>query len=402
MAVVAVSLSLLFGFSALSVDLWRLYLVRNQMQVAADAAALAAATSLLKINSGSISAAKNLATTILQNNQFVNGTNNTTITLNIPPGANPNGTSPTYANDSNYARVSISQNVTPFFAQFLGISSVPVKASAVGGPQPLSTCVLALATSGSGCFYKTGSGALTISQGSLCVNSNHSTALINNGSGKITVGQCNISGGYSGSINGSVSTYTSPTADPFASLTLPAAPTSWNYYNYSTSWGSSTLYPGVYLGGITISGYASVNFQPGVYTLYGGGLSIGTYGTVSGSGVCFYNTGTNNIFSSSQYGDIQISNYGTVSLSAPTSGSYLGMLCLQDPNNTQTVSLTANSSSTLAGNIYCPTAGVSFNCAGNISKPVGAIVCKTYSHSGGGSMSMGTNYGLAGYAKLYN
>jgi hypothetical protein len=145
-------------------------------------------------------------------------------------------------------------------------------------------------------------------------------------SGNITVPTVDIVGGYSGNINSKVTTGVAPVTDP---LYYVPAPTwllgSCDQINYSVSSGSVSIKPGVYCGGITISGSANVTALPGTYVLMGGGLNV-SGGKFSGTGVTFYNTG-NMIYS---YAPIQTQNNPTISLAAPTSGSLSGILFFQD------------------------------------------------------------------------
>ena len=105
-----------------------------------------------------------------------------------------------------------------------------------------------------------------------------------------------------------------------------------DFTNYSqTAYASYTLNPGVYCGGIKFGGVNAITFNPGVYILDGGGMSIGPGGgvaSVTGTGVNFYSTGTN-----STYAGITITNgVQSVQLSAPTSGSMAGLVYYQDPS----------------------------------------------------------------------
>ena len=91
---------------------------------------------------------------------------------------------------------------------------------------------------------------------------------------------------------------------------------------------SGTLNPGVYCGGITVSGNGvSATFSSGTYILLGGGLQIKGGANATGSGVMFYNT-YNSTYS---YSPIVVSASSTT-LSAPTSGTYEGVLFFQDRN----------------------------------------------------------------------
>ncbi len=72
----------------------------------------------------------------------------------------------------------------------------------------------------------------------------------------------------------------------------------------------------------------------------------------------FYLTGTN-----STYGSVNMSNGVSVTLSAETSGSYLGVLFYQDRSITSAANATFAGGATeaLTGSLYFPTTAVSFS-----------------------------------------
>jgi hypothetical protein len=80
---------------------------------------------------------------------------------------------------------------------------------------------------------------------------------------------------------------------------------------------------------------------------------------VQGDGVTIYNTGTAS--GSSGYRGINITGGSTVQLTAPTSGTYQGILFFEDPNVSistglaQTSSVSGTSSSYFTGAMYFPT-----------------------------------------------
>jgi hypothetical protein len=127
--------------------------------------------------------------------------------------------------------------------------------------------------------------------------------------------------------------------------------------------GTATLNPGTYCGGIKIQPGGRVTFNPGVYTLTStssgnGGLTIDPSANVAGNGVAFYNHGPN--------GAIQFLapslSAGTVTLTAPTSGPYAGILFFQDPSDTAgaTVIGAISWNTKLTGASYFPSATVTF------------------------------------------
>ncbi len=102
----------------------------------------------------------------------------------------------------------------------------------------------------------------------------------------------------------------------------------------STSRRTSTLTPGRYCGGIRVNG-ATATFSPGLYVIYNGDLqTIGQAGLV-GEGVTFVLTGS----SANQVGSMDFAGGTDLDLSAPEAGTpwaaalgYDGVLFYQDPN----------------------------------------------------------------------
>lgn len=396
-------LPVFLAFACLSIDSWNLFLVHNQMQKAVDAAALAAVTSVSKVSPGDTAAAVSSGLKIAELNNFINGTNQISVTVSIPPG-DPYSKSPSYANDKNYARVQITQNAPLFFGGFIGISSATVKANAVAGPSSIVSTIVTLSTSGSGAYRMTGSSTVNTSGGSISVNSNNATALTIGGSSSITANTVNIVGGYSGggAINATINTNASAVADPFASLVMPT-PSSCTYTGFTiTGSKSSTISPGTYCGGISISSSPTVKFNPGIYILNGGGLNISGSPKITGDGVVFYNTGTSS--GSTSYGSINITGSPEIKFTAPTSGTYSGMLFMQNPLNTRSASIAMSSNSYYAGNIYLPTSALTISGSGTASKPLGITVAKTLSISGSNRLTFSNSYGggsASGQISLY-
>jgi hypothetical protein len=109
----ALTLLIVFGFAALSVDVGAMFTARNQMQGAIDAAALSGATGLTI----SQSEAQNRAVIVAAANDILN---------------NPVNLSPTNITFPNPMQLSIqlTQPVNLYFANVFGISSINVSASA--------------------------------------------------------------------------------------------------------------------------------------------------------------------------------------------------------------------------------------------------------------------------------
>ena len=263
-----------------------------------------------------------------------------------------------------------------------------------------------LSTPGTGFIYvldPTVGGALTLSWnasintlGNVVVDSSSSSAILASGNAKVTAAAVQVMGGVSKSGNASVTKTGTPgaTGDPLAGLTAPTysgTPISKILSGNSTA----TINPGVY-SQITVSGNASLTMNPGVYIIEGGGFSVSGNASVKGSGVMIYNTSN----SGGSYGSITLSGNG--SLSAPTTGTYAGLLIFQDRNNPQALTLSGNVVQGMTGTIYAPTAQLveSGNAQlGSASNPV-SIVVDTLTLSGNAianSVSLNAPAGTVAY-----
>jgi hypothetical protein len=183
-------------------------------------------------------------------------------------------------------------------------------------------------------------------------------------------------------------------ADPLASLPGLTPGTCLYATNYSPP-SNTTLAPGTYCGGITVSnGVTGVTFGAGNYIINGGGLSFGGGITTSGSGVMFYLTGTN-----ANYASVTIANGTTVTLSAPTSGTYQGILFYQNRSITSAsnADFAGGAVMNLTGTLYFPTTDVSYSNGTSGSGSTTAIVANQVSFSGGARInydSTGSKTGL--------
>jgi hypothetical protein len=269
--------------------------------------------------------------------------------------------------------------------------------------------------SGTGSLFATGTGANLVAGCGIAVANYGADAISVNGLATITGGDVTTCGGENvntGSIkagSGDTNTYGSDKSgcagfsDPNAGLALPSVggvvasaklgtgPACGSFPNgqtAQTTFDSNTNYttgknggsnsaahpivlnPGVYCGGLAIQG-AAVVFNPGVYVMNGGQFYIHNSSTVTNGtdtnggdigGVMFYLTA----YSGQSYKGFSMgdSNIVNVDLTAPTTGTYDGILIYQDPgvetkptgpNDPSTSTLDAHGAVTLAGQVYLPT-----------------------------------------------
>lgn len=145
--------------------------------------------------------------------------------------------------------------------------------------------------------------------------------------------------------------------DPLANLPDPTVGAC-TYQNKVTVAGSrtATLQPGVYCGGLDITTSGQVTFAPGVYKFKGGNVTINGGANIVGSGVTWYVADQGNTTS-----NITINGGATVNLSAPTSGTYQGILIFQSHTVTNaSIKLNGGSAMNLTGITYAPNTQVEF------------------------------------------
>jgi hypothetical protein len=130
------------------------------------------------------------------------------------------------------------------------------------------------------------------------------------------------------------------TPDPYRNLPAPSIP------NGCANGNKTTLNPGHYCGGLNLNG-TSTTLKPGTYIIDGGTLKTNGGTTVTGTGVTFYLTNG---------ATADLNGNATVNLSAPTSGTYSGVLLYGDRSQAFAVNkINGNASSLMTGAMYFPT-----------------------------------------------
>ncbi|MDZ4735725.1 MAG: hypothetical protein SGJ07_05195, partial [Rhodospirillaceae bacterium] len=89
-----------------------------------------------------------------------------------------------------------------------------------------------------------------------------------------------------------------------------------------------TLSPGVYCGGISLSGNRVATFMPGTYYIKDGEFSTTGSWALAGEGVTFVMTGSAS--------NLDLGGTASMAFSAPTTGDYAGFVFFGDPNNPAT------------------------------------------------------------------
>ena len=401
-------LPVLAGAAAIGIETGQLYRVKRQMQSSADAAALAGAIDRM--------AGKNL--TIItatakyeaQRNGFFDGASNVVVTVNAPPSAGAN--------------VSTTGAVEVIITKTMGFSLGAVLVNWLGGtPATFDMRARSVAAQGSiastttsyeGCMV-----ALTTTAGDQGVsitnfnNFNSDCTVMSNspsaGTGSSTTNTSTNASIYLSNFNsatlksawsrGSIATssynsitysnaaqtlQTSFAVDPYAN-SWPTAPTLGSCTSQDWGTGSNAdVYPGTYCSGLTITGKSNVYLRAGTYFVADGNLTISSDNNVSCSdcgpqadgtvkGVTFVLTQTSSSLSDVAIGGVTITSENNITLNAPSTGTYAGVLFYQDRRatvgamNSATKIFTVSSlnNATLTGAIYFPNNRIAISSVNN-------------------------------------
>jgi hypothetical protein len=392
-----VFLPALVAFLGLAIDVGYLQWQKIHAQMAADAAAQGAGLQLLDGNGTSSAISEGQYDASL--NGFTQGVFNTTVTVNTPPLSGP------HAGNSSAAEVIVQRTIPTFFLSVIGqpTATVTSRAVTVLGNNGGAGCVFAMNSSASGAFsvsgnatnyYPCGIEVASSSSTALTLSGNVTLYMKNNASVGV-VGNWTISGN-SKIINYSTGQSLSPQnisapADPLSYIQTPSTSgltvQSMSRVSYTSN---ASIQPGIYCGGISVSGNANVSLAKGTYYIAGGGFSFSGNSTVSGTGVTFFNTsGANSGVPgcNSSFQPFSISGTTVMNLSAPTSGSLEGILFFQDRKITSssTSSFSGNSSGSLNGAIYLLHSPLSYS--GNSSTGYQILVADKITISGNSSIN---------------
>ncbi|MGA8727848.1 MAG: pilus assembly protein TadG-related protein [Terracidiphilus sp.] len=426
----ALSMVILLGFMAFAIDVGLLFRAKRNMQIAADAAAIAGALDY-KYN-GSLTSAQAAAVAAASANGVtstgtcpISGSTQTFVCINIPPVYGPN------AGSSGFVEALISQpNQTVFMGIIRHSGLMAVGARAVAGSGASSGCIWALAKSGLDVSL-TGSGAITAQNCSIFDNSSASDALTLTGSGSISAKAIGIVGNYNKTGSGTITpnpptTGISPAADPLASLSAPTVTTgtctgtaaacnpsntgsgnlvvpAGTYTSISnTGSGTLTISGGTVISGnltntgsgalvldagnysiggnFSSTGSSSLTLGAGLYTI-GGNLALTGSGSLTGVGVSFYTQGSTTVTGS-----------GSMDLTAPTSGPDNGILIFQSRTDSSAVSITGSGGDVMQGIVYASDSPLTLTGSGSFSASLDVIV-DSLSVTGSGSIT-DTNYAV--------
>lgn len=322
---VALSLTVLLGFSALATDVGSLLHQRRIAQAAADSAAVAGATAALSVENGS--SAQSVATTAGQTDAALYGFSSDQVTINTPPTDDVNSA----FNNPGYVEAIVTETVpTPIITTFVHLANpnstykgmtVAARAVATDSIQTNPCMQVNNPTRYNPGGDLGGNSLLLAPNCTVTVNGN----LAMSGSSTVNAGALGVAGsinftGNAASVPADTSTGNAPYSDPLAILSQPdMAPTAGTKQGGpcgTTPTGSGTCTYD-YQGG-NLSG----DLQPGVYYF---DVPVNITGTLTSKegGVTLFLDG-NVAF--------DFTNNGVINVTAPAPSGKGATSCLGDPN----------------------------------------------------------------------
>ncbi len=310
------TMPLLVGLAGLGTDTVQWTLTKQQLQRSADSAALNGAFAKAQSENVSANANSDLVKTL-------DGFRGVGITIQNAP------TSGSYAGNTRAVKVILTHSETlPFSSIFL--SNPPtIRVEAIAAVLNNGDyCVISLEDTNETGVTFSGSSVVDLGCG-VASNATGSAAISASGATTVSATPIAAVGNVPPSTNYQTGTvlvpYSIPQRDPFASIADPTSslPTPCNGGNLRVRSNQDiTINPGCY-SSINVQGTVTMN--PGTYYIDGGDFSTNSQSRITANGVTIILTGTG-----TNIGQVDMNGGANIVMSAPTSGTYKGVLFYMD------------------------------------------------------------------------
>lgn len=349
----AVSMTVLFGFAGMGVDMAMWYAEKRNTQNIADSAAVAAAHA--RFAGKPLEEVEAAARVEAIRNGFEE-TGDNLITVSMA------------SSTASSAVVRIQRRMPLYFLSIFMEQGPLIAAEATGGTNILgSHCVIGLDHAEPRTVEFIGSTYADVGCG-VASNSSSIDSLYVSGTATLIANPAQANGDIIVAGSGQLITQLPPlpfserVKDPFAHRLFPAAPSTCDY-NGLVVGSDMTIGPVIAGGSVLICGDFTVkpnitlNMEPGIYYVQDGNVLF--QGTVNGNGVTVVTTGT----SPSSVGEFDIRAQSIVTLTAPTGGEYQGIVFHQDDlaDLSGDNKFNGGGSLILAGAIYIPNQPLTYN-----------------------------------------
>lgn len=372
----------MIGGAGLATDTMQWALIKRQLQREADSAALSGAYALTQDKSARTSAEGDIARTA-------------EVTLSANPVIETPPTAGAGIGNASAVRVALqASRVLPFSSLFL-TNATQFNAEATAAVVDNGNyCVIALEpTSTTGIIM---SGSSTVDMGcGMATNSRSGSAVDTGGSSTVNATPIAAVGGLQWSNNYASGTQLKPyqvaQKDPFASLPNPDI-SAMSCSNLSVGVkDNQKLSPDAdgtkCIKNVDIKG--TLRLDPGVYYVDGGDFSVGSQAKITGDGVTIILTSKNASTNPSSIATVTMNAGADISLKAPKSGTYKGVIFYQDRRalDTGDNKINGNSSAFYQGAFYFPKQQLTFNGTSGMSTDCMQLVGRRVKFVGNSSIS---------------
>lgn len=269
-----------------------------------------------------------------------------------------------YAGLANYVMVSMSKPADRIFTSLLGLERATIETSATAAILKSGEhCILALDETRDKALEFSGTSNVDINCG-VASNSSSSEAIYLNGTASLAANPS--AQAYGDIFEGSNATLDTPnpiqpfsqrSPDPYGpegrNLQVPINPIACTDTGFSMGRNDHNIGPGRYCDGLSIGAQADVTFAPGVYIIDGGDFRVNGNSTIVGDGVTIILTGA----APEDIATVTINGGADISLKAPNSGVWAGVVFFQDPRAAYedgTNSFLGGADMNLKGAVYFP------------------------------------------------
>jgi hypothetical protein len=351
----ALSLPVIIGSAGLGVEVGYWFFEERRLQTAADLAANAGAVTLRA--GGDDGEVLIVAEREATKNGYVPGT----ITVHTPPGSGPN-------QHDRAVEVLLERNLERHFTALFTQDPLKISVRAVAAYESeQQACILALDTWANDAVIFIGNPTTTFDSCVVMSNSLADDSITIAGSADVTAPCIVSAGGTSVSADLTLTSCSAPmeempqAQDPYEDLAEPSTSGPCMSVPNGNPNVPKTLDPGVYCGGMDLSGTNTLN--PGIYVIDGGDLRINANAIVNGDGVMFFLTNG---------ATVHFNGSAEINLTAATSGTYAGVLMYgdRDQGNAENI-FNGTADSSFTGALYFPTQQVTHN--GNFSGASGCL-----------------------------
>lgn len=364
-----------------AIDYGRATSARSGLQDIADAAAIAGARELVLANADS----SQLQSVAAQS-----------VSANMANLSSAGVSAPVVVARANTQEGTVTVNITAQHSNVFGgflqppyseLNTVAV-AQALGGTK---LCVLGLHPSQNGAIKLENNAKMTAKGCAVYSNSSHKQAIKTFHSSSIEAELiCAVGGndGQKGSFDPAPLSDCPAVTDPLMGRPAPAFG-SCDENNMVITNQVRTLDPGVYCGGLTISGNSQVTLESGIYVMSGGAFNVEDTATITGEYTGFYFTGAGS--------ELTLERDTVVELSAPRDGTMAGLLFFQDGATAATGSrfrVLSNDARVLLGTIYLPAAEFYVDATAPIAdrSAYTVIIANKFQLSDGPELVLNTDY----------